>query len=376
MSTGLDAHPGRCTARWVAPVGLCGGAVCLLVGVAVYLGAALDLPPAMWAEDTGGSGAAALQQATPDTPLETRAGLQLAAVAKDLALAGVAVLGTILVSVGTVFAFLDRIGILTAATVQRRDVETPEPRHDLPAPESLSGVPAPDRNDPADGFAWALGHGTAPRDAGTYAAAGRPGTGPVRGAERSPTRTAAQASEEVAATEPYRSTEPSLARASGLVSEEAAGPHPGGPSPVLRPTVRETAAPPHPVDEPPPEPPGAGDLIEAWDDYRRNGDGHFSPHGLQDVLDQWGLDADVDHGDRVGAGGAVLIVETFGTRKFYVLPSFNKSPRAVADWFDDGSGGALTARTQRVTRLAQGRWLEPGAGGGGRFEVLGRGEVG
>ena len=130
------------------------------------------------------------------------------------------------------------------------------------------------------------------------------------------------------------------------------------------------------IEEPPSaKPPQPGDLIAVWDDYRRNGDGHFSPRGLQEVLDKWGFDADVGHGDRVGAGGALLVVETFGTRNFCVLPSFNRSPRAVAEWFDDNSGGALTGRTQRLARVARGRWVEPGTGIGKRFEVLERGEV-
>ena len=131
------------------------------------------------------------------------------------------------------------------------------------------------------------------------------------------------------------------------------------------------------VEEPPPaEAPRPGDLIAAWDDYRRDGDGHFSRRGLQGVLDQRGLTADVSDGDRVGAGGAVLIVETpSSTTHFYVLPSFNKSPRAVADWFDDSSGGALTGRTQRVARVAHGRWVEAGTEIGRRFELIERGEV-
>ncbi len=72
----------------------------------------------------------------------------------------------------------------------------------------------------------------------------------------------------------------------------------------------------------------------------------------------------------------MLVVETpSSVRDFYVMPSFNKSPRAVADWFDDDSGGALTGRIGRVARVAQGRWLEPGTGAGRRFEVIEKGEV-
>ena len=343
MPTGLDARPGRRTARWVAPVGLCGGAVCLLVGTAVYLGAALELPPAIWAEDTGGTGATALQEATPDAPLETRAGIQLPAVAKDLALAAVAVLGTILVSVGAVFALLERIGILTAGTVRRRDVETPEPRHDLPRPESLSGVAAPGRNDPAQGSARAPGHGTRPRGAGHLRVGCRPARRRSRPAAPSCPRCAQPRRRPKKRPQPNRPAGPSRPRlgSAGSYPKKQRGPTPA--------SHRRSCAP--PCTKPRrlhPRPsnrrrnqPGPGDLIEAWDDYRRlTGDGHFSPRGLQDVLDQWGLDADVDHGDRVGAGGAVLIVGTLGTRKSYVLPSFNKSPRAVADWFDDDSGGA------------------------------------
>ena len=55
--------------------------------------------------------------------------------------------------------------------------------------------------------------------------------------------------------------------------------------------------------------------------------------------------------------------------RFYVLPSFAKSPRAVADWFDDSSDGALTGRTERVLQIADGRWTHTG------FEVARRGRV-
>ena len=347
MSAGPDANPGRRTARWIAPVGLFGGLVCLLAGA----------PPVMWAEVLG-------------------------------------TLGTILVSVGAVFALLDRIGVLAAVTVLRRDVEAPKPRHDLPAPELRSNNAASDCSDPAevpaptDRGRRPMGAGAAAPDASPSRGAARagpadrptasaPGPGlsgaePSHGGGPSRVRAAAPGSEEAAGTEPVRSAEPLPAGA----SRDAAGPDPGVQSPEPRAPVDETAVPPLAVDEPPPqEPAGPGYLIDAWDEYRRNGDGHFSPRGLQEVLDHWGFDVDVGHGDLVGAGGAVLVVEIFGTRRFYVLPSFNKSPRAVANWFDDHSGGALTGRTQHVARVAQGRWLEPGSGTGRRFEVFERGEV-
>lgn len=139
----------------------------------------------------------------------------------------------------------------------------------------------------------------------------------------------------------------------------------------------ETSPPDHaepaPAVEPEPTPaaePQPTDLIGAWDAYRRTGDGHFNPRGLQRVLDHRGIGATVSGGERIGVGGSILIVETPARKAhFYVLPSFAKSPRAVADWFDDSSGGALTGRTERVIQVAEGRWTAPG------FHVVRRGQV-
>ena len=119
MPAGLDRDPGRRAARLVATLGLCVGGICLLAGAAVYLGAAPNVLPATWAE----------------------AGLPAAA--KDLTLAAVAVLGTILVSVGAVFALLERTGVLAAVTATCHGMDALEPRHDLPAPESRRGEAAP-----------------------------------------------------------------------------------------------------------------------------------------------------------------------------------------------------------------------------------------
>ena len=352
MPAGLAAHPGRRAARLVATLGLCIGGICLLAGAAVYLGAAPNVLPATWAE----------------------AGLPAAA--KDLTLAAVAVLGTILVSVGAVFALLERTGVLAAVTVPRHGVEALEPRHDLLEPESRHGDAATARSNPAQVPTSAPDHRAGPRGAG-YAESG---AFPSRGAARDvrpDSRTGGVSRLDTPGPAPIGTGGPSETHAAGPGSEEAAGaepevqpPEPGGP-------VAEAAASQLMVEEPPPaKAPQPGDLIAAWEGYRRNGDGHFSRHGLQEVLDERGLEAEVSHGDRVGAGGAVLIVETpSSTPNFYVLPSFNKSPRAGADWFDDNSGGALTGQTQRVTRVAQGRWVEPGTGIGRRFEVLERGEI-
>ena len=352
MSADLDADPGRRAARRVATLGLSVGGICLLAGVAVYLGAELDMLPAMWTE--------ALRPTA----------------AKDLALAAVAVLGAILVSVGVVFALLERTGVLAAATGSRHGIQAAGPRHDLPEPESRRGAATPTRSDPAQVPAPAPDHRAGPSGTGDA----EPGAIRIRGAapdDRPNSRTSGAPGPGTPGAAPIRDGERSQARAAEPRSEDAAGPEPEVQSAEPRAPATETAAPPLAVEEPPPaEAPQPGDLIAAWDGYRRDGDGHFSRRGLQGVLDRRGLAADIGDGARVGAGGAMLIVETPSSApNFYVLPSFNKSPRAVADWFDDSSGGALTGRTQRVTRIARGRWVEAGTEIGRRFEVLERGEV-
>ena len=492
-----DADRGPRAARWIVRVGLGGGAVCLLVGAAFYLGAGpagpaalpqtraedtdsavADALPAVPLDDpsrrpgeevtggvgatalapaseapqappdeegfdapvegrlptdaaTDGAGTAGLRQAPPDASLGVWAAARLLAALKHLAPAGFVVLGTMLVSVGAVFALLDRLGVLAAVAARPHGMEAPEPHHDLPSPEWRNGDSTPVRNGPAeapaspDGGAGPRGaqdgeprsipvwsgvtiapqaRGSAPAEPAnpaTFPATdpGPPGAEGNRGAEPGRVRETAPAYGEAAGGAASGRGGPHGTRAAGPGSDEAgrnastdgAGPAPhhatatatapGGvtkpdpdvqsPKPYAR--LDEATASSRPVDEPPPpEPPQPGDLIDAWDEYRRNGDGHFSPRGLQEVLDHWGFDARVGHGDRVGAGGAVLLVEASGTPNFYVLPSFNKSPRAVAEWFDDHSGGALTGRTQRVARVARGRWPESGTG---RCEVVERGEI-
>ncbi len=353
MSAGLDTNRGRRAARLISTLGVCLGGICLLAGTAVYLGTSPDVPPTALAE------------------------MRLpSAEAKDLILAAVAVLGTILVSIGAVFALLDWIGILAAVAVPRQDVEALEPRHDLPTPESRRADAAPTRSNPAEVRALPMDQGAKPSGAG-YA---EPGAFPSRGTARDahPDSRAGGASHlDKSGTAPSVTGEPSATRTAGLASEAAAGAEPKVQPSKPAASATEAAAPQLVAEEPQPtQAPQPGDLIAAWDDYRRDGDGHFNRRGFQAVLAQRGLAADVSAGDRVDAGGAVLIVEAPSRApNFYVMPSFNKSPRAVADWFDDDSGGALTGRTERVTRVAQGRWVEPGTGRGRRFDVLERGEI-
>lgn len=109
--------------------------------------------------------------------------------------------------------------------------------------------------------------------------------------------------------------------------------------------------------------PEPADLIEVWEAYRREGDGHFTAQGLQHLLDARNLTATVRQNEHVGAWDCVLVVETLSRRpEFYVVPSFTKSPRKVSKWFDDHSDGALNGRVEKVLEIAKGRWTESGVG--------------
>lgn len=342
MSAGHGEESGPRVPRWVAPAVLCAG-TCVLAGAAcLYVWPERGmLLPGTWPE------------AGPPVKV------------KSLVLAALAVLGTILVSLGLVFV-LERAGLLSAAAGQRQDREERGSHGVLPETEPQSGaapptgggqarVPASDRVEGSAGAGAAppIGsglHGVEPSDRPAPRGApgrGAPATAPTRGDGEAVSARTADAARETADEPEFASPAPATADARAV------------------------------EEPPPPEEPQPGDLLAAWDDYRRDGDGHFNPRGLQEVLDALGLAATVSGGERIGARGAVLIVETpAGAPDFYVLPSFSKSPRAVADWFDDNGDGALTGRTQRLIRLARGRWMETEAGAGsGSFEVIGKGEV-
>ena len=114
-----------------------------------------------------------------------------------------------------------------------------------------------------------------------------------------------------------------------------------------------------PSDAPEPATPEPDDLIGVWQHYWRTGDGHFNASGFGDQLTDSGFTAKVVAGAEVGAGDHVLIVDPQSAdQQFYVLPSFATSPRSVQRWFDDQSGGALTATTRRVITVAEGRWTD------------------
>ena len=121
---------------------------------------------------------------------------------------------------------------------------------------------------------------------------------------------------------------------------------------------------------PEPATPGPDDLIAVWQNYWRVGDGHFKASGFESQLTASGFTARVIDGAELGAGDHLLIVAPQSAEHFYVLPSFATSPRSVQQWFDDQSGGALTATTRRVITVALGRWTDSGT-----FEILKKGAV-
>ena len=361
---GFDGNPGRRAARWVAPAVLCAGGLCALAGAAwLYVGQDLGMllrpeaePPAEVTFETP-------VQASDEEVARTGTKPPAEAAVKNLVPAAFAVLGTILVSLGLVFV-LERAGVLSAAAGRGQDGEDRGPHRVLQETESGAApptgggqvqVPAPDRVEGSAGAAPPVGsgpHGVEPDDRQDLLTGGAPGRG-------APAAAPAHGGDEAVS-----------ARTTDAAPETADEPESASSAPA---TADARAV----EEPPPPEEPQPGDLLAAWDGYRRDGDGHFNRRGLQEVLDRHGLAATVSGGERIGARGAVLIVETpSGAPDFYVLPSFNKSPRAVADWFDDHGDGALTGRTRRVTRLARGRWVEAGTGAGsGSFEVIGKGEV-
>lgn len=108
--------------------------------------------------------------------------------------------------------------------------------------------------------------------------------------------------------------------------------------------------------------PQASDLIQVWDTYRREGDGHFTKRGLQKQLDDMEFQATVSADVRVGSSECLLVVQTESQGPaFFVLPSFAKSPRAVQRWFADRSDGALNRTIHQVAEVAEGRWTRKGA---------------
>ena len=216
----------------------------------------------------------------------------------------------------------------------------------------------------------------------------------VRESNRTSTTGTEKRRRSLARTDPEAAAEPGPRRAEdadrGKSDEDAAAPDddlggdPGsGPPPehiASRERAPADATPPEPLSddivprEPspdhtaPPEPSPRHTLgldaypsvIEAWRRYRRDGDGFFTAQGLRRQLEGLGFGASVREGSAVDAHGDVLVVEAGepDIGHFFVVPSFMKSPGAAPEWFEDASGGALSARTRTIHRLAEGTWTD------------------
>ena len=104
---------------------------------------------------------------------------------------------------------------------------------------------------------------------------------------------------------------------------------------------------------PPPRPyEGAGfdRLIQVWEECRKDGRFH---HGIiSRQLRQSGLDLEVRPGSELELGNAVIAVSSGDGGELYLLPSFNDSPEAVADWFHNQAPNARLARIDQLIRPA------------------------
>ena len=123
-------------------------------------------------------------------------------------------------------------------------------------------------------------------------------------------------------------------------------------------------------DEPTPRPDLKQELKGAWKRYRDDGDGHFNAQGFKAELANAGFDVDVRRLDGA-AGSAVLTIDDpqAGDRSFFVVPDFNRSPKSAEHWFEDESSRRLGGRTDKLKKLARGKWSQNGP------EVVEKGSV-
>lgn len=97
-------------------------------------------------------------------------------------------------------------------------------------------------------------------------------------------------------------------------------------------------------------------LVEVWHEYFQNGDGSFNSHGLKRRLEAAGLHSRVLPGDELGAGDALLAVESGdGSGRLFLLPSFKRTPRSVSEWFHYNDAVSRVAKIQRLVKPGVGR---------------------
>lgn len=123
-------------------------------------------------------------------------------------------------------------------------------------------------------------------------------------------------------------------------------------------------------DDSTPRPDLEQELKGAWKRYRDGGDGYFNAQGFKAELANAGIDVDV-RGLDGEAGTAVLLIDDprAGDRSFFVVPDFNRSPKSAEYWFEDESSRRLGGRTDKLKKLARGKWSENGP------EVVEKGSV-
>ncbi len=91
-------------------------------------------------------------------------------------------------------------------------------------------------------------------------------------------------------------------------------------------------------------------LIRIWEECRKDGRFHYGVVSRQ--LQQAELDFEVCPGSELDFGDAVIAVSSRARGELYLLPSFNESPEAVADWFHNQAPNARLARIDQLIRPA------------------------
>ena len=108
-------------------------------------------------------------------------------------------------------------------------------------------------------------------------------------------------------------------------------------------------------------------LIRVWD--RCQDDGSFHPGIVRRELSKEGLDLEVHSGVDLELGKSVIAVMSPNGDEVYLLPSFNDSPAAVRQWFDNQGADARLARIDHL--------IQPAVLGSrqGNYELKARGAI-
>ena len=89
----------------------------------------------------------------------------------------------------------------------------------------------------------------------------------------------------------------------------------------------------------------------AWEEYLKNGDGHFNERGLSQFLNSKGLNARVISSSEFSV--KVLGIDLgYPDERIYLVPDFHLPPRAVKEFFDFSGTVSKLGRINKIIRLA------------------------